>query len=184
MMKMLCQACNKNNAQIHYKTNINGKVTEKFLCPECAEKLGVSKKEMFHPIDAMDGFFGKSSDDIFGGFFAGMMGEPQARKNTEQKACPMCGMRFSEFLHEGKIGCSKCYETFSSSLGATIKRIHTNTEHLGKIPEGKKSELSDKKKIEALRVKLNEAIEAQEYEMAAKYRDEIKELENKGGEEK
>lgn len=183
MIKMLCQACNKNNAAVHYKTNINGVVKEKYLCRECAEKHGAAQNEMFPPIDVMDGFFGKT-DDIFGGFFAGMMGEPQTRKSTEHKACPMCGMRYSEFLHEGKIGCSKCYETFAQSLGATIKRIHTNSEHLGKVPEGIKSAFSDKRKIDELRKKLNGAIEAQEYEMAAKYRDEIRELENKGGEVK
>ena len=81
-------------------------------------------------------------------------------------------------LHGGKIGCSECYNVFSNSLGSTVKRIHGNVEHCGKVPEGKKSAVSDKKKIEALKSKLNEAIEKQEYEMAAKYRDEIREIEN------
>lgn len=181
---MLCQACKKNEAKIHYKTNINGKVSEMYLCSECADKNGVKKKTAFEPIDVIDGFFGKGTDDIFGGLFAGMMGEPNVKVVSEPKACSVCGMRFSEFLHGGKIGCGDCYKTFSSYLGSTVKRIHGNVEHCGKIPEGKKSALSDKKKIEGLKAKLNEAIEKQEYEMAAKYRDEIREIENKGKEEK
>ena len=44
--------------------------------------------------------------------------------------------------------------------------------------------MSEKKKLESLRAKLTEAIEKQEYEMAAKYRDEIREIENKNGEVK
>lgn len=175
---MICQVCKKNNATIHYKTNVNGKQTELYLCPECAEKNGIGKKVSFEPIDVIDGFFGKSTDDIFGGLFAGMINDTHNKSVGEAKACPVCGMRFSDFLHGGKIGCSECYNAFANSLGSTLKRIHGNVEHCGKVPEGKKSEISDKKKIEALKVKLNEAIEKQEYEMAAKYRDEIREIEN------
>lgn len=181
---MLCQACKKKNATIHYKTNVNGKVNEFYLCPECAEQKGIAKKKAFEPIDVMDGFFGKSTNDIFGGFFAGMMNDTGEKNMGEPKVCPVCGMRFSEFLHGGKIGCSECYNTFSASLASTVKRIHTNVEHCGKIPEGKKSNISTKKKIDDLKAKLHKAIEEQEYEMAAKYRDEIKELEKEKGEEK
>ena len=113
-----------------------------------------------------------------------MMNDTGAKSVNEPKACPICGMRFSDFLHGGKIGCAECYNTFSTSLNSTVKRIHGNVEHCGKVPEGKKNEMSDKKKIEALKIKLNEAIEKQEYEMAAKYRDEIREIENKNGEGK
>lgn len=181
---MLCKACNKNQATIHYKSNINGKVVEKYLCSECAEKEGIHTKSAFEPIDMMDGFFGKNTDDIFGGLFAGMMNTPSSKSVSEPKVCSLCGMRYSEFLHAGKIGCAECYKTFSSSLGSTIKRIHGNVAHCGKVPEGKKNEISDRRKIEQLKAKLSEAIEKQEYEMAAKYRDEIKEIENKKGDDK
>lgn len=181
---MLCQACKKNNASIHYKSNVNGNIKELFLCPECAEKQGITTKSAFQPIDSLDSFFGKGQDDIFGGLFAGMMNSGNVKSVNEPKVCPMCGMRFSEFLHGGKIGCAECYRTFSSSLYPTVKRIHGNVEHNGKIPEGRKDELSAKRKIDSLKSKLQQAIENQEYEMAAKYRDEIKELENKNGEVK
>ena len=182
-MDMLCQSCNKNNATIHYKSNVNGSIKEMFLCPECAEKQGITKKSAFKPIDSLDSFFGKGSDDIFGGLFAGMVNQTGAKTATDTKVCPMCGMRFAEFLHGGKIGCAECYRTFSSSLYPTVKRIHGNVEHTGKVPEGKKDAVSLKKKVEQLKSKLQEAIDRQEYEMAAKYRDEIRELENGGGKE-
>ncbi len=181
---MICQVCNKNEAKIHYKSNINGKVIEKYICSDCAEKEGISHKPIFEPIDVIDGFFGKSTDDIFGGLFAGMMNDTGAKSVSEPAVCPVCGMRFREFLQGGKIGCGECYKVFSPSLMPTVKRIHGNVEHCGKVPENRKNEISDKKKIEELRRKLSEAIEKQEYEMAAKYRDEIKEMENRKGEEK
>ena len=177
---MLCQVCNKNTATIHYKSAINGNTTEKYLCPECAEKAGIGKKTF----KSTDSFFNVADDDIFGSLFAGMMNDSVKKSASTPSVCPMCGMRFSEFLHGGKIGCSKCYETFSASLYPTIKRIHSSAEHMGKIPQGLDKEMSDKKKIELLKSKLNEAIEKQEYEMAAKYRDEIRAIENEGKEEK
>lgn len=181
---MICQVCKSNNATIHYKTNLNGNKTELYLCEECAKKHGIAKKTNFEPINVIDGFFGKSTDDIFGGLFAGMMNDASKKSVNEPAVCKVCGMRFSDFLHGGKVGCSECYNVFSSSLSSTVKRIHGHASHCGKIPEGKKNEMSEKKKLESLREKLNRAIENQEYEMAAKYRDEIREIENKNGEVK
>lgn len=37
---MRCDRCGKNEATFYYKSNINGKVTQVHLCPQCAEELG------------------------------------------------------------------------------------------------------------------------------------------------
>ena len=39
---MKCDRCGKNEATFHYKTNINGRVTEAHLCPDCARAMGVA----------------------------------------------------------------------------------------------------------------------------------------------
>ena len=36
---MLCEKCKKNEAQVHYTENINGKETSMSLCHECASKM-------------------------------------------------------------------------------------------------------------------------------------------------
>ena len=180
---MLCQVCNKNQATIHYKSNLNGHVYEKHMCASCAEKENFAQKETA-AFGELDSLFANNSDGLFGGLFAGMINENAAKTVSGPKVCPACGMRFSEFLETGKIGCAECYKAFSSSLYPTLKRIHGNTEHCGKVPFGLHNKKTNIKKIEQLRAKLNEAIEKQEYEMAAKYRDEIKELEKQEGEEK
>lgn len=176
---MKCQLCNKNNATIHYKSSINGKTKEMFLCSECAEKNNISaNKGYFEPVDMFENFFGSEADDIFGGMFAGMLNEKGTKQGYESSSCPFCNMKLSEFLHRGRLGCSECYKTFENALKPTLKRIHANVEHCGKVPESQMKKQSIAKKIEALRKKLSEAIETQEFELAAKYRDEIKELEN------
>lgn len=176
---MKCQICNKNNATIHYKSNINGKAEEMFLCSECAENNGVAlKKNYFEPIDVFDSLFSNEAEDIFGGMFAGMINANSQKQVNQAKSCPFCNMKLSEFLQRGRLGCSDCYKTFENALKPTLKRIHANVEHCGKVPESQIKKQSVSKKIEALKNKLNEAIQNQEFEMAAKYRDEIRELEN------
>ena len=45
---MKCENCGKNEVTFVYQSNINGKITEKHLCSECAEKLGYSQKIASH----------------------------------------------------------------------------------------------------------------------------------------
>ena len=61
---MRCDRCGKNEATFYYKSNINGKVEEKHLCSECAEKLGYTQRIAAHNQRMMQNFFGNS---FFGG---------------------------------------------------------------------------------------------------------------------
>jgi len=172
---MLCQICNKNKATVHYKVNMNGNISETNLCSACAEKHGFGAKQLFVNIGQEASEVGQ--DGLFGGLFAAMS-DDNADKSRKRNVCPECGMRFSDFLQDGRIGCAECYKTFSSDLYPAIKRIHGRGGHCGKVPKGKSDEIEKKRKIEELRAKLNKSVEEQEYELAAKYRDEIRALEN------
>lgn len=179
---MLCQICKKNAATIHYKSNVNGVVNEKYMCNDCASAVGATEKgknkEVFNTADVVDSFFDNTSDALFGGLFGEMLGS----KNSPQPArniCKSCGMRYGDFVHKGKFGCEKCYEAFEAYLVPTLKRIHGNTKYCGKTPSGYEKKETVKDRIEALRELLNKAVENQEYEKAAQYRDEIRELEKK-----
>ena len=55
---MKCEKCGKNIANVHYKANYNGSVTEKHLCSQCARSEGLE-----------DNIFGEAMlSDFFGGF--------------------------------------------------------------------------------------------------------------------
>jgi len=190
-MAMLCQICKKNTATIHYKSSINGQVNEKYLCSECAAKSEFGEKaknsDMFNTIDMVDSFFDNTSDTLLGGLFGEIL-SPKTGQSPAGKVCSGCGMRYNDFVHGGKLGCEKCYETFDALLKPTLVRIHGNTRYCGKMPFGYEKKESKADKIKRLQEKLAKAVQAQEYEMAAQYRDEIKALENgsedKEGEEK
>lgn len=60
---MKCQNCD-NIANHHYTSNIDGAITEKHLCAECAQKLNVENNVELHREntieDIMNGFFGNA----------------------------------------------------------------------------------------------------------------------------
>ncbi len=186
---MMCEICGKN-ATFFFKQTKNGYTVEKALCSECASKKGLTS-----PISLFDAV----QDDFFGGLLGSFVNkEPKLVSNRH---CDGCGMTLGELLNGGKVGCSKCYSVFEKALTPTISKIHGNVAHCGKFPEKTAEKVnsdekiqepeitenkpqSDKEKLERLKRELNNAVEKQEYEMAAKLRDEIKALEVKLSEEK
>ncbi len=174
---MLCDKCKKNAAQVYYTENINGKETKYALCHDCAAEMKKS------------GELGIGLPSIFGGgIFGGDMGSligsilaPQKTARAEDsKKCDLCGMTFADLKKEGKAGCPRCYDTFGDELERTVAGIHGGTKHTGKVPAKYKAKIADAEKIASLRAKINEAVAAEDYETAAKLRDEIRAIEGKG----
>lgn len=170
---MLCQNCGKNEATTHIKQIINGDMAESHLCSDCASHLGYS--------DVFSGF-GLNLSELFGGFLGDMMPAISAGKT---RRCEKCGSSFDEIVRDGRVGCADCYRTFYDKLLPSIQRIHGKIKHSGKVstaaPAEKKIETTAEK-IEKLKIQMNEAVAKQDFESAAKIRDEIKALE--GGEAK
>lgn len=162
---MLCTNCKKNQATLYYKQNINGKVTQTALCPECAKKLGAGSI-----IDKMfDGF----SLNPFAGFFG--IEQPVSHRSVGAgKRCPLCGSAFEDIVESGKLGCAKCYETFAGELAPTISNIHGKAEHNGRAPKNLKAKNEKRNKLRELKTELKKAVDEQDFEHAAALRDAIK----------
>ncbi len=151
---MLCEKCKHNQATMHYTQVINGQVTEMHLCEKCAGEEKLSKNF--------------SEFDIFNMF------APRKERSESSLICPNCKTTVNEFRQTGIAGCSKCYEVFSSVITPMLLRTQGTTSHIKK--EEVKKEESREEKIARLKLQLEKAIKAEEYEKAAKIRDEIKEL--------
>lgn len=81
------------------------------------------------------------------------------------------------FTTGGKLGCSECYKYFDKKLVPLLRRIHGSAEHSGKVPKRSGGKIELRKKIKEIRKELEAHILAEEYEMAAKLRDEIRTIE-------
>lgn len=163
---MLCDDCKKRPACVHITQIINNQKTEKNLCEECAKSVGevnFSLDNQFSVHDFLKGMFNH-------GFFA--KAQPQG-----EVTCQECGMRYSDFNNKGKVGCSACYSVFGKQLEPLLKRIHGASTHTGKLPKRSGGILKVKQQIKKMRQQLDQYVSNEEYEQAAKVRDEIRSLE-------
>jgi len=98
--------------------------------------------------------------------------------------CENCGTTLDEFAKTGKLGCANCYKVFSTSIMPVLKGIHMNVVHTGKHPGERvrvdvAKETAKNKKV-TLQRELKSAISTENFEEAAKIRDEIAVLEKEG----
>ena len=175
---MLCQNCEKNEANIRYTQIINGVKKEIALCSDCARKLGIDDLRM--PIN-FNSFLGDFFNDYAETEFLPML------QTTELK-CKTCGMTYNDFINTGVFGCSNCYDVFSNPIDSLLKNLHGTSKHIGRGPKGKaeklnvenvdnkKEEKKTESKKEMLERELEKAIKEERYEDAAKIRDELKEM--------
>lgn len=94
------------------------------------------------------------------------------------KTCSVCGSTLDDIVKAQSIGCPECYYTFEKEFKEALAQFNVSGEYTGSLPKrlkGYRSVLVDKM---TMQIKLDEAIEAEEYEKAALYRDYLKVLNN------
>lgn len=111
--------------------------------------------------------------DLFSDFFDGFDVYPVYRQEAR---CKKCGRTYSDFQKTGRLGCAECYEAFAAPIDTTLRRIHGNNEHKGKIPASTGAGISKKKKIERLKAEIAKAVANEDYEAAAALHKELKSL--------
>lgn len=162
---MLCQHCNKNEANMHMKRIINGRAAEVHLCSDCARSLGYG--------EAFSGF-GLGFSDFLSDFL--LKGE----HSSNNVRCPFCNKSFEEIAKDGKMGCAECYTAFYDKLLPSLQRIHGKSTHMGKKPSGADNTSN---RLEKLKEQLEEAVRQQDFESAVNIRDEINSILMAGGEQ-
>ncbi len=173
---MLCEKCKKKEATVFYEETINGKSRSYSLCGDCAEEMKQSGE--LNMGQSFGSFFGASPfGTLPDSFFGGLFGLPEGTR-TSKKVCPLCHASFESFRRSGKAGCPSCYDTFSAELENTLRSIHGNVKHIGRAPAKFKKQQEEKSRLEELRADLKRAIAQENFESAAKLRDEIRGLEN------
>lgn len=164
---MMCDVCGKREATVHLTEIVNDKMTKLHLCEECAKEKGAEMEEHFGLSDLLAGL----AD----------LGAPAETSIIEKVKCPSCGFTYQDFKKVGRLGCGDCYEAFKKQLGPLLKRIHGADRHVGKIPVTVGKTIKDTRTLQELKMQMEKAIQAEEFEEAARLRDKIKELEKKNG---
>lgn len=168
---MLCDICNKRKATMYYTEIINGEKREQHLCESCAAEF--SSFVIKDPVTNKGMSLGNLLSGMLGNYAKGL-----AHKQEDDLVCSGCGMTAGEFLQRARFGCAKCYESFGSMLDNNFRAIQGADTHCGKKRHARKLASEPEKiqisKLEELGIKLQKAIELEEYEDAAHLRDEIR----------
>ena len=145
---MKCQNCGKNEATFYYKSNINGRVMESHLCPECARQLGLVQ-DMRPPMMSIflddDDFFTRPFrmlEPLLGGFGSRLLTEFPEPVDVTQQA-----RRAAEEPREDNL-----------------------------VQGDEREKLSRQRQRNALETQLRHAVETENFEEAAKLRDQLRSL--------
>lgn len=157
---MLCQHCHEREATIHMTQNINGKVTELAICAQCAKEKKIQ-------LPFMDDFG-------FSGLFSNFFGGEREADGGQMLLCPTCSSSLERFRQTGLLGCEDCYDTFSKEIEPLIIEVQGTDSNEGKTPLREADETEEDDEIKVLKQQLEEAIRNEDYELAAKLRDEIR----------
>lgn len=169
---MKCDFCNKQAATVHLTEIVDGVMTEKHLCEECARQKSAQMEQQFGLSDLLAGM--------------AEFGKPAKGAEGAEAKCPACGLTYADFKKIGRLGCGSCYGTFRKYLIPLLKRIHGSNQHLGKTPLQVPRKVRKKEParpaarpedLSELRQRMQKAIETEAFEEAAKIRDQIKALE-------
>jgi protein arginine kinase activator len=156
---MKCQRCTKA-ANLHITEVLpESQFEELHLCEECAQKY------LYEPQNKP----AKESEST--------SREAEESATLNQMECPSCGQKFSEFRNTGRLGCAAEYEAFRDQLLPLLENIHGETRHIGKTPRRQPHGLGQRQELTKLRKQLQDAINGEKYEEAARLRDQIRKLE-------
>ena len=141
---MKCERCGRNEATFYYQSNINGRVTQVHLCPDCAAELGYTSRleQSFRP-------FRRSFFDPF----------------SLLEDFGMLSNRMTEFpapLEEAARAAAGIEDTPDTPVGL--------------VGRDEEVRLQKERQRNALENQLKAAVDDENYEEAARLRDELKKL--------
>ena len=162
-LKRKCDLCDQP-ATHHSVEIIKGQKIEKHLCENHAVETGMGGQVSAQALSKLLPQLGKLHNES---------------GDKEDVTCSQCGMTFMQFREVSLMGCPHCYEAFEQPLEPLLERAHEGaSHHIGKVPrragDGQERQLL----LMRMRKRLTAAVEAEDYELAVRIRDDIKRFED------
>lgn len=154
-----CENC-KKECSIHLTQIIDNHTQKVDMCETCPKA-----KQLQNPLD-----FGLMEE------LMGMVVQAPKTGKKKGKKCPTCGYTEGEFKKTGRLGCADCYKVFLAEQVDLLRKMHRDVTHKGKVPKNR-GKTDSQKQINELNKQLKQLVHVEDYEGAAKVRDEILALE-------
>jgi protein arginine kinase activator len=159
---MLCDICHKNIATVHLTEIINDKVVEMHICQNCTKAKTQELKENLTIPELL----------------TGLINTNETHKKEIPLKCEFCGLTYADFKKKARFGCGRCYSVFKVQIMPLLKKIHGSLIYAGKSGINMQKDIFSNS-VKELKARLERAIKLEEYEEAARLRDELKKLEQK-----
>lgn len=166
---MLCEKCGAHEANVKFVQIEGNNKTELHLCQECAQGY----------TNFSTGF---DLQHLLSSMFQSVKAGQKFGQSQNLKTCPTCRRTILDVQKTGRLGCGSCYEMFHDELNPVLRRLHGSSTHTGKVPARGYPKARINRQIEDLRRRLQESVRLEDYEQAAKYRDELRLLEDQSAE--
>ncbi len=167
---MTCEICCIKEAVFHIKQIVGKEEIELHLCQSCAAIRGINTST-------------NNGDVSISQLLTNLIDIKSNLKKTQAKAvCPKCAYTFDKFKKSGRLGCNECFVVFSKQIRVLMHKMFGTIQHKGKYPiklQAYKMYMDD---IQTLKLKLEQALDKEDYEEAAVLRDKIRQMQEKVGE--
>ena len=158
---MVCENCKERDAVVNLTKIKDNAVTHQHLCERCAAAQGV-ETSVAQPKPALTDFLQAVQQQA-------------ASAVGDQAACHFCGATARDFRQTGRVGCARCYGAFERSLRELLRRLHGSARHTGQRYTPPAPDLVEEAgHVGQLRERLQRAIEAEQFELAAELRDRLR----------
>jgi len=168
-VKRKCDKCERP-ATHHSVEIVKGQKIEKHLCDHHAGEEGMAAKSVHTPINELLTNFVKLHSE---GGSASTSTTPES-----ELECDSCGLTFAQFREKSLLGCPHCYDAFEDQLSPLMERAHEGgTHHVGKVPKRAGTGEERQAQLTRMRKQLDDAVAEEDYELAARLRDDIRRIE-------
>lgn len=163
-MQNPCQQCGKKDAVIQISVAAGSSQNSYQLCSECAGKLGVHTQQQSAPV----------LNELYQSL---LHGNNRLRRRMDESRCRQCGTPFGEIRRTQRAGCPSCYGAFSSGIRQLLSLGEQSVSYTGRLPR----RVDALRRIfvvrEQLRDQLEAAVASEDFEAAARIREDMHRLE-------
>ena len=163
---MLCQRCHKNPATARYVEVVDGQVVQQHICPDCLSQ--------YQEDNSADFSLTASKPTVR---TSGTRESTIRTARKSRRACPACGRLLEQILETAVVGCPACYEHFGREVESLLEGLHRVLRHQGKAQRVDDVRAKLHGDLQTKRILLRSVLRVEDYEQAARLRDEIRRLE-------
>lgn len=160
---MLCEECKSREAVYTVSVVVGDELTSRHLCEECMARMNAN-------------FSSGNIKNLLSSILSAITGIETPAEPKEDVVCPRCHTTLSQFTKSGKLGCPKCYDAFHEQLQPMLLQIHGRVQHAGRQPLATVDAQRSRTRQEALSRQMEQAVAVEDFETAARLRDQIRAL--------